>query len=640
MKHFAITAILAIWFASPTMAQVIRGGGNPYSSQLPTDPDAGTVQGIQRYGRPLAVDPAQGNTFPYYVFPTLQSRGAAPFQGQPTVPLTSQQRLRVSAIAEELKLQRAQLGPSAAGASASAQAGALVAGLAGATDSSSTPTMGNLASDYAALASPIHVPSRLSDPTSIVAEIRHQPLIQIKLRVIEVARSSGVTTASALDYIQRRSGLPSEFQGRGVRNINNSQRNLTSVSRFDVTGLLGIPADGTNLGSLTGTGALVNLTSRHVNWIASFLADELNADVVTAPELVTTNGEAVEFVAGSKEPFNLGTVNTSDDNDDSRISLFYKHVGSYIRVTPRIINFNTDNVGLGEADFQESDVSDWNQVIRFLLNHNLLVVENGDEAERKKRIEELTPYTRIGRLVPLSARTQVLESLNHYSRSDIQDFVRQCSDGSSLGDAGFSLAFFQSQSQCDCEHSAGDCQANRCKWNPSNCTIDLEILARFSNKSSGNLPGDLDGITSESEVRAIANTLQVRSGTGLVMAGLLGESDIETESKVPVLGDLPAVGFLFRAKSVRRQKTEILLMVEATVLPRDPCLAKNETIKDLRLSMPYVAAGTLEHPLELSLHQAGFGNYLPPLSRAEQDYWAKLSRRVNQLKTSVGDAIR
>ena len=99
-----------------------------------------------------------------------------------------------------------------------------------------------------------------------------------------------------------------------------------------------------------GAGALVNLTSEHINLITSLLAEELQADVLTAPELVTTNGESVEFVAGTKSPFNLGTVNTNVNGSTPvenpvKNNVFYKHVGTYLRITPRIVNLGSNGSG-------------------------------------------------------------------------------------------------------------------------------------------------------------------------------------------------------------------------------------------------------------------------------------------------------
>jgi hypothetical protein len=89
-----LSLVVALSIPSIGWSQPVRGGGNPYSSQLVTDPDAGTIQGIQQYGRPMAADPAQGNGYPFFVYPSVRDLSQnSPFQGTPTVPLTPQQQL-------------------------------------------------------------------------------------------------------------------------------------------------------------------------------------------------------------------------------------------------------------------------------------------------------------------------------------------------------------------------------------------------------------------------------------------------------------------------------------------------------------------------------------------------------------------
>src|SRR5690606_16489186 len=58
---------------------------------------------------------------------------------------------------------------------------------------------------------------------------------------------------------------------------------------------------------------------------------------------------------------------------------------------------------------------------------------------------------------------------------------------------------------------------------------------------------------------SIETTVVVDDGQTLVLGGLLKESDEENASQVPLLGDIPVIGHLF--KSTRRAKTKTNLMV-------------------------------------------------------------------------------
>src|SRR5205814_1929140 len=105
-------------------------------------------------------------------------------------------------------------------------------------------------------------------------------------------------------------------------------------------------------------------------------------------------------------------------------------------------------------------------------------------------------------------------------------------------------------------------------------------------------------LNSESNVRAIADVIQVKSGHGVVMGGLIGEREVREETRVPVLGDIPVVGALFRSKSTNRQKTEVLVFIEAQVLDPNPETAHGQSAKDFLLGQPHIIGDFLQNPLE------------------------------------------
>jgi len=331
--------------------------------------------------------------------------------------------------------------------------------------------------------------------------------------------------------------------------------------------------------------------------------------------------------------------------ETSKNHVFYKHVGTYLKVTPRIVNYGSYGTGNGDAPIVASDVRNWNKLILFLLNegfvtaadtNSLFANAEASESEAKtKLVEQFSPYTRPDRLVPLDVKTRVLDLTNQFSRTDLREYASRRAGK----DAGVNFDF--SEMICDS-------QEDDCNWKPEDCTIDIEVLARFSDKggesaitlTDPSAATDLTNLNAESDVRAIANIVQVKNGTGLVMAGLLAESDVEVQAKVPILGDLPAVGALFRAKTVSRAKSEILIFIEARILSQDDCIARAQSAADLHLAAPYVSAGTLENPLEVGLYRAGFGTYLPPPSCDEKQYWERCSRRVNRINTTAHDAFK
>jgi len=70
--------------------------------------------------------------------------------------------------------------------------------------------------------------------------------------------------------------------------------------------------------------------------------------------------------------------------------------------------------------------------------------------------------------------------------------------------------------------------------------------------------------TREAETSAI-----VKTGHTVVIGGLIGETQQLTESGVPLLKDLPLLGFLFRNRSVSRERTEIAIFITPYVVFTD-----------------------------------------------------------------------
>lgn len=83
--------------------------------------------------------------------------------------------------------------------------------------------------------------------------------------------------------------------------------------------------------------------------------------------------------------------------------------------------------------------------------------------------------------------------------------------------------------------------------------------------------------------RTADTTVSVKDGETIVLGGIIRSTVSSTVSKVPILGDLPILGNLFRNKSKEKQKTELLVFLTPKIV-RDPAEAKRlreETQKEL-----------------------------------------------------------
>ncbi len=66
--------------------------------------------------------------------------------------------------------------------------------------------------------------------------------------------------------------------------------------------------------------------------------------------------------------------------------------------------------------------------------------------------------------------------------------------------------------------------------------------------------------------REVATKLTVQSGETVVMGGLIDSIEQETVHKVPLLGDIPILGALFRRTGMTEQRRNLLIFVTATVI--------------------------------------------------------------------------
>ena len=55
----------------------------------------------------------------------------------------------------------------------------------------------------------------------------------------------------------------------------------------------------------------------------------------------------------------------------------------------------------------------------------------------------------------------------------------------------------------------------------------------------------------------------LEDGELLVLGGLVSDDLIQTEQKVPLLGDIPVLGALFRSADYKRQQSELVIIITA-----------------------------------------------------------------------------
>lgn len=86
------------------------------------------------------------------------------------------------------------------------------------------------------------------------------------------------------------------------------------------------------------------------------------------------------------------------------------------------------------------------------------------------------------------------------------------------------------------------------------------ILGETTYLSSGTIiPPDLGK-------RDMKTKVTVQDGATIVVGGLMRNQKIETETKVPILGDIPLLGWFFKSKSSENSKTNLLIFITPRVV--------------------------------------------------------------------------
>jgi pilus assembly protein CpaC len=102
-------------------------------------------------------------------------------------------------------------------------------------------------------------------------------------------------------------------------------------------------------------------------------------------------------------------------------------------------------------------------------------------------------------------------------------------------------------------------------------TIRLKVRPEVSSLDFNN-GITLSGFRVPSLISRWAETdVELRDGQSFAIAGLMHNTAQETGSKVPILGDIPIIGYLFRSKSDTKEQTELMVIITPQLVrPLDP----------------------------------------------------------------------
>jgi MSHA biogenesis protein MshL len=103
-------------------------------------------------------------------------------------------------------------------------------------------------------------------------------------------------------------------------------------------------------------------------------------------------------------------------------------------------------------------------------------------------------------------------------------------------------------------------------------SITLNIVPVFSDveqvKTLMNANGEIVASYPIVNLKEAGTVLNVTSGDTIVMGGLISNVETDREEKIPVLGDIPVLGNIFKGKSKVVEKRELVIFLKTTIIER------------------------------------------------------------------------
>lgn len=101
---------------------------------------------------------------------------------------------------------------------------------------------------------------------------------------------------------------------------------------------------------------------------------------------------------------------------------------------------------------------------------------------------------------------------------------------------------------------------------PASNSIRMELDQQVKQLSNASTPKAFQESTQPLATRNIKTNIVVRSGDTAVLGGLMKEDQFESVVKVPLLGDIPIIGWLFKSRSISNTKTNLTIFLTPKII--------------------------------------------------------------------------
>jgi pilus assembly protein CpaC len=142
-------------------------------------------------------------------------------------------------------------------------------------------------------------------------------------------------------------------------------------------------------------------------------------------------------------------------------------------------------------------------------------------------------------------------------------------------------------------------------------TIQLQVAPEVSSLDFGNAVIFSGTTIPAMSTRRIQTEVELDSGQSFVIAGLLDNRLTETISKIPGLASIPLLGKLFTSKSVKRNNTELMVIVTPEVVRPIPA---GQPLPTINMPQPFLTKNS-----DIEMYQPGMDKTGPVLVKPPTD---------------------
>jgi general secretion pathway protein D len=97
--------------------------------------------------------------------------------------------------------------------------------------------------------------------------------------------------------------------------------------------------------------------------------------------------------------------------------------------------------------------------------------------------------------------------------------------------------------------------------------VRLNVYQEITNIApTASTVGDVNQVGPTFTKRVLRNTVLVENHKTVVLGGLIDTTVNEQVTKVPILGDMPLLGWLFKHTSTQKKKTNLLIFINPTII--------------------------------------------------------------------------